>query len=101
VVPDCTVVVEVTDRDPGSRDVIRIRTITPTAAGRKYVRHNLVRRLVEIFAAPGTEGWPDWDYVEHYRKQPPGIRVVKETAPTPRRDGTGVKSRKKASGPGR
>jgi hypothetical protein len=84
------VVVEVADRDPGRRKVrvgrrgirvlpvaLPIRTITPTAAGRQYIRHNLARGLEEILVGPDTDGW-DWDLVEHYRKKTSEIRVVKE-----------------------
>jgi hypothetical protein len=66
----------VTDRHPGRSDALPNRTITPTAAGRKDVRHNLARRLVEIFVGPGTDGW-DWDLVERYRRKRAVIEVLK------------------------
>jgi hypothetical protein len=88
LVYNCCVVVVVTDRNPGPhrsfqggaivRDVVPIRSITPTAAARQYIRHNLARRLETIFVGPGTDGW-DGDLVEHYRSKTPVIRVVKKT----------------------
>lgn len=65
------VIVAVTDRDPGYSHAVRIRTITPTAAGRKYIRHNLRRRLTEIY------GPSDLDLVERDSKKKTVIRVFK------------------------
>src|SRR5262249_35023418 len=100
-------------RDPGRRKVrvgrrgvrvlrvaLPIRTITPTAAARQYIRHNLARGLEEILVGPDTDGW-DWDLVEHYRKKTPEIRVVKEPkglARPPSQRGAEVKSRQQPSG---
>ena len=79
------VVLHVTDRHPGCPDAICFRTITPSAAGRKYARHNLARRLAEVLVGPGTDGY-DWDLVEKFSKQRPVIRVHKEDAePRPKR----------------
>jgi len=65
---DIGMVVIVTDDDPRTPGVVRFRTITPTAAARQYIRHNLARRL--------AEGW-DRETVEMYRGRTPTIRVVK------------------------
>src|SRR5262249_43197168 len=106
------VVVQVADRDPGGlkfrggrlvRIAVPFRTITPTAAARQYIRHNLARRLEEILVGPGTDGY-DWDLVEHYRKKTPVIRVVTEPKGSARpasQGGAGAKSRQKPAGPRR